>query len=149
MFLSAMSIHLLNTCRDGHSTTSPSSLFQCLTTFSVKKFFIMSNLNLPLWTCHSYCGAITHQVQSKLLSLSWEIRFWVSVLLFGPDFNFGKFSSSFWELRFECRAVALLLVSDSNLLPGLSLLPFSFSLVPSASSHLQNLTLCFILRPQL
>ncbi|KAK4807471.1 hypothetical protein QYF61_008239 [Mycteria americana] len=33
--------------RDGDSTTSLGSLFQCLTTLSVKKFFLMSNLNLP------------------------------------------------------------------------------------------------------
>ncbi|KAK4822235.1 hypothetical protein QYF61_011876 [Mycteria americana] len=33
--------------RDGDSTTSLGSLFQCLTTLSVKKFFLTSNLNLP------------------------------------------------------------------------------------------------------
>ena len=33
--------------RDGDSTTSLGSLFQCLTTLSVKKFFLISNLNLP------------------------------------------------------------------------------------------------------
>ncbi|KAK4810503.1 hypothetical protein QYF61_004283 [Mycteria americana] len=32
---------------DGDSTTSLGSLFQCLTTLSVKKFFLISNLNLP------------------------------------------------------------------------------------------------------
>jgi len=37
----------LNTSRDGDSTTSLGSLFQCLTTLSVKKFFLISNLNLP------------------------------------------------------------------------------------------------------
>jgi len=31
---------------DGDSTTSMGSLFQCLTTLSVKKFFLISNLNL-------------------------------------------------------------------------------------------------------
>ncbi|KAK4832969.1 hypothetical protein QYF61_026795 [Mycteria americana] len=34
--------------RDGDSTTSLGSLFQCLTTLSVKKFFLISNLNLSL-----------------------------------------------------------------------------------------------------
>jgi len=38
----------LNTLRDGDLATSLGSLFQCLTTLSVKKFFLMSNLNLPL-----------------------------------------------------------------------------------------------------
>ncbi|KAK4823315.1 hypothetical protein QYF61_000917 [Mycteria americana] len=33
--------------RDGDSTTSLGSLFQCLTTVSVKEFFLISNLNLP------------------------------------------------------------------------------------------------------
>ncbi|KAK4826770.1 hypothetical protein QYF61_011397 [Mycteria americana] len=32
---------------DGDSTTSLGSLFQCLTTLLVKKFFLISNLNLP------------------------------------------------------------------------------------------------------
>ena len=36
-----------NTSRDGDSTPALSSLFQCLTTLSVKKFFLISNLNLP------------------------------------------------------------------------------------------------------
>jgi len=37
MSLSALSTHLLNTSRDGDSTTSLGSLFQCLTILSVKK----------------------------------------------------------------------------------------------------------------
>ena len=32
---------------DGDFTTSLGSLFQCLTTLSVEKFFLISNLNLP------------------------------------------------------------------------------------------------------
>ena len=39
---------LLNTSRDGDSTTSLGSLFQGLITLSVKNFFLISNLNL-LW----------------------------------------------------------------------------------------------------
>ena len=45
--LSVTSTHLLNTSRDGDSTTSLGSLFQCLITLSVKKFFLISNLNFP------------------------------------------------------------------------------------------------------
>ena len=37
----------LNTSRDADSTTSLDSLFQCLTTLSVKKSFQISSLNLP------------------------------------------------------------------------------------------------------
>ena len=47
MSLSTTYKQFLNTFRDGDSTTSLGSLFQCLTTFSVNKFFLMSNLNLP------------------------------------------------------------------------------------------------------
>lgn len=47
MSISATSIHLLNTFRGGDSTTSLGSLFQCLATSSVKKFFLIPSLNLP------------------------------------------------------------------------------------------------------
>jgi len=36
-----------NTSRDGDSSTALGSLVQCLTALSVKKFFLISNLNLP------------------------------------------------------------------------------------------------------
>ncbi|XP_068267934.1 protein EOLA1-like [Nyctibius grandis] len=39
---------LIPSAADGDSTTSLGSLFQCLTTLSRKKFFLISNLNLPL-----------------------------------------------------------------------------------------------------
>jgi len=48
MSLSTRPTCYLNTSRDGDSTTSLGSLFQCLTTLSVKKFFLISNLKLPL-----------------------------------------------------------------------------------------------------
>jgi len=47
MFLNAISTHLLNTARNGDSTVSLGSLFQCLTTFLLKKVFLISNLKLP------------------------------------------------------------------------------------------------------
>ncbi|KAK4829771.1 LOW QUALITY PROTEIN: hypothetical protein QYF61_006495, partial [Mycteria americana] len=47
MSLSTSSKRPLNTSRDGNSTTSLGSLFQCLITLSVKKNFLISNLNLP------------------------------------------------------------------------------------------------------
>jgi len=46
MPLSTTSKWFLNTSRDGDSTTSLGSLFQCLTTLYVKKCFLISNLNL-------------------------------------------------------------------------------------------------------
>lgn len=39
--------HLLNTSRDGDSTTSLGSLLQCFTALSVKKFFLTSSRNFP------------------------------------------------------------------------------------------------------
>ena len=48
MTLSTTSKWFLKTSRDGDSTTSLGSLFQCLATLSVKKFFLITNLNLPL-----------------------------------------------------------------------------------------------------
>jgi len=47
MSLNTTSKWFLNTSRDGDSTIFPESLFQCLTTLSEKKFFLISNLNLP------------------------------------------------------------------------------------------------------
>ena len=47
MPLSTTSKQFLNTSRDGDSTTSPGSPFQCLTTLSAKKCFLISNLNFP------------------------------------------------------------------------------------------------------
>uniref|UniRef100_A0A8C3SQ49 Uncharacterized protein n=1 Tax=Chelydra serpentina TaxID=8475 RepID=A0A8C3SQ49_CHESE len=38
----------LKTSKEGDSTTSLGNPFQCFTTLLVKKFFLMSNLNLPL-----------------------------------------------------------------------------------------------------
>ena len=47
MSLNPTSTRLLDTSRDGDSTTSLGSLFQCSTTLSAKKFFIISSLKLP------------------------------------------------------------------------------------------------------
>ena len=47
MSRSAISTCFLNTSRDGDSTTSLDSLFQCPTTLPAKKFFLISNLNPP------------------------------------------------------------------------------------------------------
>ena len=44
---STTSKHSLNTSRDGDSTTSLGSPFQCLTTLLEKKLSLKSNLNLP------------------------------------------------------------------------------------------------------
>jgi len=48
MFFSATSPHFLNTSRDGDSTTSLGSLFQCLSSLSEKKFFSISSLSIRL-----------------------------------------------------------------------------------------------------
>lgn len=43
----ARSSRSLNTTRDGDSNTSLGRPFHCLITLSIKKFFLMFNLNLP------------------------------------------------------------------------------------------------------
>ena len=48
MSLSATSTHLLNTSRDGDSTTSLGSLFQCLTTLSGEEIFPNTQSKPPL-----------------------------------------------------------------------------------------------------
>ncbi|NXX20447.1 AGRG1 protein, partial [Podargus strigoides] len=50
MSLSTSSTHLLNTSRDGDSPTALGSLFQCLTTLSVKIFFLISSLPAPYFS---------------------------------------------------------------------------------------------------
>ena len=56
--VSATPIHVLNTSRDGDSTTSLCSLCHCLTALSEKKWFLISNLKLACATlakaCYSY-----------------------------------------------------------------------------------------------
>ena len=52
MSFKTASKHFLNTFRDGDSTTSLGSLFQCLTTLLEKKCFLISSLKLP-W-CNSW-----------------------------------------------------------------------------------------------
>jgi len=47
MSLSTTSKCFLNTSRDGDSTTSLGSPFQCLTALLEKNYFLVSNLNLP------------------------------------------------------------------------------------------------------
>ena len=59
----------LNTSRDGDFTTSPGSPFQCLATLSVKKFFLISNLNLP-WRNLRLISSSKFKPQALLLSAS-------------------------------------------------------------------------------
>ena len=48
--LKALSNLALNISREEASTTSLGNLFQCLTTFMVKNFFLIFSLNLPFFT---------------------------------------------------------------------------------------------------
>ena len=72
MSQSAALTRFLNTSRDGESTASLGSLFQCLTTLSVKTFFLISSLNLP-WrnlrpncsTCCYCCSGIRQRNNAR------------------------------------------------------------------------------------
>jgi len=67
MFLRAPFSLTLNVSRDGTSTTSLGSAFQCLTTLIVKNFF-MSSLNLPSFSLKSLPLAVLQQALLKSLS---------------------------------------------------------------------------------
>ena len=56
MALSARSPWFLNTSREGDCATSLGSPFQCLTTLSEKKCFLISNLNLPWYNLRPMCS---------------------------------------------------------------------------------------------
>ena len=58
MFLNITSTCFLNTSRDGDSSTSLGSPFQCLTTLSKKDFFLISNLNFPWWNLSLFSVAL-------------------------------------------------------------------------------------------
>ena len=53
--LSTTSPQLLNTSRDGDSTTSLGGLFHCPTSLSENKCFLISNLNLPWCNLRPFC----------------------------------------------------------------------------------------------
>ncbi|KAK4829075.1 hypothetical protein QYF61_002019, partial [Mycteria americana] len=78
MSLSTTSTHLLNTSRDGDSTTSLGSLLQCLTTLSVKTFFLISNLNLPWHNLRPFplvLWLVTWEKRPTLTSLQSSFRY--------------------------------------------------------------------------
>lgn len=52
--VSTISTCLVNTFRDGNSTTALDSLFQCPITLTVKKYFLTSNLSIPLCNLRLY-----------------------------------------------------------------------------------------------
>ena len=63
MSLSTTSTLFLNTSRNSNSTTSLGSLFQCLITLYMKKFFLIPSLGLP------WCNLTCHWEKGPMLSL--------------------------------------------------------------------------------
>ena len=59
----------LNASREGTSTTSLGNLFQCLTTLTVKNFFLISSLNLPSSSLKPLSLVLLLHVLTKSLSL--------------------------------------------------------------------------------
>lgn len=57
--LSTTSTEPGNSSRGGDSTTPLANLFQCLTTFSMKAFFLVSNLNLPWYNMMLFLLALS------------------------------------------------------------------------------------------
>ena len=65
MSLSTTSKQFLNTSRDGDSTTFLGSLFQCLTTLSVKQIFLIANLNFPWYNLRPFLLVLTPVTSEK------------------------------------------------------------------------------------
>jgi len=79
MSLSTTSKRFLNTSRDGDSTTPLGSLFQCLTTLSVRKCFLISNLNSPWHNLRPFplvLSSVTSEKRPTPLSLEAPFRYW-------------------------------------------------------------------------
>lgn len=80
LLISATSTWLFNPSRDGDSSTALSSLCQGLTSLSMKKYFPISNLNLP------WCNVWPHLLDPSLFT--WEKRDWI---LPGYNLHSGSF----------------------------------------------------------
>jgi len=61
---------ILSVSRDGASTTSLGNLCQCLTMFTVKNFFFLSNLFLPSFSLKSFPLVLSQHTLLKSLSPS-------------------------------------------------------------------------------
>ena len=68
--LRAPSSLTLSVSRNGASTTSLGNLCQCLTTLTVKNFYLISNLNLPSLSLEPFLLVLSQQTLLKSLSLS-------------------------------------------------------------------------------
>jgi len=124
MSLSTASKWFLNTSRDGDSTTSLGSLFQCLTTLPVKKFFLISKLNLPRCnlgrfgavyntntrrghSCLSFIKANTHKTPTHTTSLGLlgAVRASASQHMgpssCGPTLYIPRHGGSWWSSHFS------------------------------------------------
>lgn len=69
----------LNVSKDGTSTTSLGSMFQCLTTLNVKNFFLITNLNFPL-SIWNHFPLFYGTVIGSEFSLEWKIDHYSLVL---------------------------------------------------------------------
>lgn len=73
MSLRTASTRLLNTYMDGVSSTSLGSLSQCLTTFSMIKFFLIFSVNLP-W--HKLRSDLATAFNTTSVEMSWVFYKW-------------------------------------------------------------------------
>ena len=69
--LRTLSSLTLNVSRDGASTASQDFLFQCLTIFIVKNYFLISDLNLPPFSLKPFPLVLSQQTLLKSLSPSY------------------------------------------------------------------------------
>ena len=89
----------LNTSRDGDSTTSLGSLFQCQTTLSVKKFFITASLNLSWRNLRPLLQIQVSSAQSLCLQdaskINVSVHMYICMCVYVPIYNFKIFKADF------------------------------------------------------
>ena len=100
MSRSATSTRFLNPSGDGDSPTALGSLVQCLTTLSGKKFFLMSNLNLPWRNWRPFSTFISSPGEG---TQDWHIFacfhvFFFFQLRWGHFWNNFTLSKELWEI---------------------------------------------------
>lgn len=130
MSLRTSSMHLLNTSKDGGLTTSFGSLFQGFAILSMKKFFVISNLNLPWWNLnYSHFSKKNNRVRQQKakftwhdffgqLSLYWRTKIGAAVLVFNERRKTSKLISQWYaiyDLMYHISKVCQNMLSDTLL----------------------------------
>ncbi|KFW80123.1 Unconventional myosin-X, partial [Manacus vitellinus] len=93
---SPISVQFLNASRDSGSTSFLGSLFQCLTTLSMKKFFLMFNINLPWHSLGPFPGVLSLVTWEKGQTHTWPLLSGICRECF--TFQLLCFSPGYWNI---------------------------------------------------